>query len=31
MEAFLARHPEAVQAMKIIKSRPVSSGFENST
>ena len=31
MEAFLVRHPEAVQAMKIIKSRPVSSGFENST
>jgi catalase len=31
MEAFPARHPEAVQAMKIIKSRSVSSGFENST
>ena len=31
MEEFLARHPEAVQAMKIIKSRAVSSGFENST
>jgi catalase len=31
METFLARHPEAVQAMKIIKSHSVSSGFENST
>jgi catalase len=31
MEAFLTRHPEAVPAMKIIKSRSVSSGFENST
>ena len=30
MEAFLARHPETVQAMKIIKSHPVSSGFDNS-
>jgi catalase len=30
MEAFLARHPETVQAMKIIKSQAVSSGFENS-
>jgi catalase len=31
MEAFLARHPETVQALKVIKSQPVSSGFENST
>ena len=30
MEAFLARHPETVQAMKIIKSHSVSSGFDNS-
>jgi catalase len=29
--AFLARHPEAVQATKIIQSHPASSGFENST
>jgi catalase len=28
---FLASHPEAVQAAKIIKSYPVSSGFANST
>jgi catalase len=31
MAAFLASHPETVQAIKIIKSRPPSSGFENST
>jgi catalase len=31
MEAFLARHPEAGQAMKIIKSRSMSSGFDDST
>ena len=31
MRAFLAGHPETVQAFKIIQSRPVSSGFENST
>jgi catalase len=31
MQAFVARHPEAVQALTIIKSQPVSSGFENST
>jgi catalase len=31
MEEFLGRHPEAVPAMKIIKSRSVSSGFESST
>jgi len=30
MEAFLARHPETVQAMKIIQSHSVSSGFDNS-
>lgn len=28
--AFLAKHPETVQAMKIIKSHEVSSGFDNS-
>jgi len=31
MQAFLASHPETVQAMKIIKSHSASSGFENST
>jgi len=31
MEAFFARHPEAVQALTIIGSRSVSSGFENTT
>jgi catalase len=31
MKAFLARHPETVQALKVIKGRPVSSGFGNST
>ena len=31
MKAFLADHPETAQAMKIIGSHPVSSGFENST
>lgn len=29
--AFVAGHPEFVQAMKIIQSHPVSSGFDNST
>jgi catalase len=29
-EAFLARHPETVQALAIIKSRAVSSGFDDS-
>jgi catalase len=29
--AFLASHPETVQATKIIQSHPVSSGFANST
>ena len=31
MKAFLERHPETVQALKIIKGHPVSSGFANST
>jgi catalase len=31
MQEFLARHPETVEALKILKSQPVSSGFENST
>jgi catalase len=31
MEAFLARHPETVQAMAVIKNQPVSSGFDNTT
>jgi len=31
MPAFLERHPETVEALKIIKSHPVSSGFSNST
>ena len=31
MKAFLARHPETVQALKVIKGQPVSSGFANST
>jgi len=31
MDAFLARHPESVPALKIIKGRAVSSGFENTT
>src|SRR5205085_974683 len=31
MQTFLARHPETVQALKVIKGRPVSSGFDNST
>jgi catalase len=31
MEAFLARHPEAVRALTVIKGQPVSSGFANST
>ncbi len=29
--AFLARHPETVRAMTVIKSQPVSSGFDNTT
>jgi catalase len=31
MKSFMARHPETEQALKIIKSQPVSSGFGNST
>src|SRR3989449_4397398 len=31
MEAFLARHPESVQAMMVIRGQAVSSGFANST
>jgi catalase len=31
MKAFLEHHPETVQALKIIKGHPVSSGFDNST
>jgi catalase len=31
MTAFFASHPEAAQAMPLIRSYPVSSGFENST
>jgi catalase len=31
MAAFIASHPETVRAIKIIKSHPVSSGFDNST
>jgi catalase len=31
MQAFLDRHPETVQALKVIKSQPASSGFGDST
>jgi catalase len=31
VQTFLERHPETVEAMKVIKSQPVSSGFDNST
>src|SRR2546425_3717490 len=31
MKEFLARHPETVQALAVIKGQPVSSGFDNST
>jgi catalase len=31
INAFLARHPETVKALAVIKSQPVSSGFGNST
>jgi catalase len=31
MKAFLARHPEAVQPLAVIKGQPVSSGFDNTT
>jgi catalase len=31
MKAFLAHHPETAEATKVIKSQPLSSGFDNST
>jgi catalase len=31
MDAFLARHPETVQAMAVIRAQPPASGFEDST
>ena len=31
MQNFLAKHPESAKAMQLIRSRPISSGFENST
>ena len=31
MKAFLARHPETVEALKVIKGQPIPSGFGNST
>jgi catalase len=31
MKAFLARYPETLQALTVIKSQPASSGFDNST
>jgi catalase len=31
MAAFLTRHPESAKAMQMIRSHPVSSGFDNST
>ena len=31
MKSFLARHPESERALGIIKNRPISSGFANST
>jgi catalase len=31
MKSFLARHPESERALGIIKNRPISSGFVNST
>jgi catalase len=31
MKSFLARHPESERALGIIKKRPISSGFANST
>jgi catalase len=31
MEAFLARHPETVRALGVLKGHPASSGFGNST
>jgi catalase len=31
LQAFLAQHPETVEALKILKSQPAASGFGNST
>ena len=31
MKAFLAQHPETARALPLIRDRPISSGFENST
>src|SRR6202022_503115 len=31
MQAFLAKHPESAKAMQLIRSHPVSPGFENRT
>ena len=31
VKAFLERHPETAQALRVIKSQPVASGFENTT
>jgi catalase len=31
MQAFAAHHPETVEALKVIRSQPASSGFDNST
>jgi catalase len=31
MKAFLERHPETIRALEVIKARPPSSGFEDST
>lgn len=31
VQAFFAKYPESAQAIKVIKSGPISSGFENST
>ena len=31
MKAFLDRHPETAQAMSVLKSQPVASGFDNTT
>jgi catalase len=31
MKTFLARHPETVQALAVIKGQPVPSGFDNTT
>jgi len=31
MQEFLARHPETVRGMALIRARPISSGFADST